>query len=35
MSILSKSAEGKILKNDVLALSQEAKKAKFPLRVIG
>ncbi len=28
MSIISKSLEGKILKNDVLALSQEAKKAK-------
>lgn len=28
MNILSKSATGKILKNDVLALSQEAKKAK-------
>ena len=28
MNIISKSAEGKILKNDVLALSQEAKKAK-------
>lgn len=28
MSILSKSAYGKVLKNDVLALSQEAKKAK-------
>ena len=29
MSIISKSAQGKILKNDVLALSQEAKKAKL------
>ncbi len=28
MNILSKSATGKVLKNDVLALSQEAKKAK-------
>ena len=28
MSIISNSAKGKILKNDVLALSQEAKKAK-------
>lgn len=28
MNIISKSLEGKILKNDVLALSQEAKKAK-------
>jgi aspartate aminotransferase/aromatic-amino-acid transaminase len=28
MEILSKSSQGKILKNDVLALSQEAKAAK-------